>query len=75
MINKPRFYYMDLNNYNGDFLIEIILWHKQEIERLERELEKEKGHKMKIIRSRIDIQERNRKKIKELKQKLKGEGK
>ena len=32
---KPRFYYMDLNNYSEDFLKEIILWQKERIEELE----------------------------------------
>lgn len=34
-MDKPRFYYMDLENYTDDFLREIILWQKEEIERLE----------------------------------------
>lgn len=33
-MTKPRFYYADLDNYNEDFLKEIILWQKEEIERL-----------------------------------------
>jgi hypothetical protein len=31
---KPHFYYMDLNNYNDDFLRKIILWQKDKIEEL-----------------------------------------
>lgn len=33
-MKMPRFYYMDLNNYTDEFLKEIILWQKQEIEEL-----------------------------------------
>ena len=32
----PRFYYQDLINYTDDFLREIILWQKQEIEELQK---------------------------------------
>ena len=35
-IKKPHFYYMDLDNYNDDFLRKIILWQKDEIEKLEK---------------------------------------
>jgi hypothetical protein len=34
-MKKPRFYYQDLNNYTSEFLQEIILYQKQEIEFLE----------------------------------------
>jgi hypothetical protein len=33
-MKKPHFYYADLRNYNEEMLINIILWQKQEIERL-----------------------------------------
>ena len=45
-IKKPHFYYMDLENYNDDFLIKIILWQKDEIE----ELNKKEWYKMFGIR-------------------------
>jgi hypothetical protein len=34
MIKKPRFYYSELHNYTSEALIEIILWHRQEMEKL-----------------------------------------
>jgi len=37
-MNKPRFYHSDLQNYTPEFLQEIILWQKEEIERLKKEL-------------------------------------
>jgi len=38
MNEKPHFYIMDLDNYNEDFLKEIILWQKDRLEKLEKEL-------------------------------------
>jgi hypothetical protein len=34
MMEEPRFYYMDLENYTPEFLIEIIHWQKEVIENL-----------------------------------------
>lgn len=34
-MDKPRFYYMDLENYTDDFLREIILWQREELEKKE----------------------------------------
>ena len=38
---KPRFYISDLNNYNEDFLKEIILWQNEYIKALQLEAENE----------------------------------
>ena len=34
MITRPRFKYADLKNYTSEVLIDIILWQRQEIEKL-----------------------------------------
>ena len=71
MIEKPRFYYGDLDNYTENFLKVIILWHKQEIERLQLELEKEKSGRFKALKSKFDTQSRYRKKFAQLKDECK----
>ena len=63
IIEKPRFYYIDLNNYTDNFLAEIILWQKQKIEKLQIEVEKEKQGRFKALKSKIDTQDRYRKKF------------
>jgi hypothetical protein len=35
MTDKPHFYLMDLDNYNEDFLKEIILWYDEELKRVQ----------------------------------------
>jgi len=35
LVEKPRFYIMDLDNYTDDFLREIILWQNERIKELE----------------------------------------
>lgn len=35
MTDKPRFYLQDLDNYNEDFLKEIILWYDEELKRVQ----------------------------------------
>lgn len=34
-LNKLRFYYADLNNYTREFLIEIVLWQKEKLDKHE----------------------------------------
>jgi len=40
---RPRFYTMDVTNYNEEFLIEIILWQDRKIAHLEKLLESDKN--------------------------------
>ena len=42
---KPRFYLMDINNYNEEFLIQIIQWQEEYINFFEK-------HKIKVVRER-----------------------
>ena len=35
-MKRPRFYYMDLNNYNDEFLIDIILYHKDVLTKIKK---------------------------------------
>jgi hypothetical protein len=47
LMERPKFYYQDLNNYTSEFLIEIILWHKEKIDNMNKALKQLSGNKIK----------------------------
>ena len=56
-MNKPHFYYLDVENYNDDFLREIITWQKWQIEELQKFNEIKKNTILEGIEDKITFDE------------------